>query len=68
MSRQVHFVITVDLDERVPFIDDETFSARFARSEQVWNTETSRWEEYGDEMELYYEALEILNSKPLAED
>ena len=66
MSKQVYFVIGVDLDEGVPFIDDETFSARFSKSEQVWDTETNEWCDYGDEMELYHQALEILNSKPLA--
>jgi hypothetical protein len=68
VSKQVHFVITVDLSEGVPFIDDETYSARFSKSEEVWNTETSEWEDYGEEMELYYRALEILNTVPLAKD
>lgn len=68
MSKQVHFVVTVDLDEGVPFIDDATYSARFSKSEEVWNTETSEWEEYGEEMDLYYQALEILNKVPLAKD
>lgn len=68
MSRQVHFVITVDLDDKVPFIDDETYTARFSKDEQVWDTDKSEWVEYGDEMELYYEALDILNNTPLAKD
>lgn len=68
MSKQVHFVVTVDLSEGVPFIDDETYSARFSKGEEVWDTETSEWEEYGEEMELYYQALEILNTVPLAKD
>jgi hypothetical protein len=66
VSKQVHFVVTVDLDEKVPFIDDDTFTARFAKSEQIWNTETNCWEEDTDEMDLYYQALEILNNTPLA--
>lgn len=68
MSKQVHFVVTVDLENGVPFIDDETFSARFSKSEQIWNTETNRWEEDTDEMDLYYQALEILNTVPLAKE
>jgi hypothetical protein len=67
MSRQVYFVIAVDLDEGVPFIDDEVFTARFGKSEQVWDTEKSEWIP-DPELELYSQALEILNSKPLARD
>lgn len=67
MSKQVYFVIAVDLDEGVPFIDDETFTARFGKSEQVWDTEKSEWIP-DPELELYNQALEILNSKPLAKD
>lgn len=67
MSRQVYFVIAVDLDEGVPFIDDEVFTARFGKSEQVWDTEKSEWIP-DPELELYNQALVILNSKPLASD
>lgn len=67
MSKQVYFVIAVDLDEGVPFIDDETFTARFSKSEQVWDTELNEWVEDSDQ-ELYGQALEILNTKPLAKD
>ncbi len=67
MSKQVYFVIAVDLDEGVPFIDDDTFTARFSKSEQVWDTELNEWIQ-DDDLELYNQALEILNSKPLASD
>lgn len=67
MSKQVYFVVAVDLDEGVPFIDDETFTARFSKSEQVWDTELNEWVQ-DDDLELYNKALEILNSKPLASD
>ncbi len=67
MSKQVYFVVAVDLDEGVPFIDDDTFTARFSKSEQVWDTELKEWVE-DDNLELYNQALEILNSKPLASD
>jgi hypothetical protein len=65
LSKQVYFVVAVDLDEGVPFIDDDTFTARFSKSEQVWDTELSEWVE-DPELDLYNQALEILNSKPLA--
>jgi hypothetical protein len=65
MSKQVYFVVAVDLDEGVPFIDDDTFTARFSKSEQVWDTELGEWVE-DDDLELYNKALEILNTKPLA--
>ena len=67
MSKQVYFVVAVDLDEKVPFIDDDTFTARFSKTEQVWDTELNEWVE-DDDLELYNQALEILNSKPLASD
>lgn len=64
MSKQVSFVITVDLDNKEPFIDDDTFTARFSKKEQVWDTDTQEWVE-DPELELYYQALEILNNTPL---
>ena len=67
MSKQVYFVVAVDLDEGVPFIDDDTFTARFSKTEQVWDTELNEWVEDEDQ-ELYSQALEILNTKPLARD
>ena len=67
MSKQVAFVITVDLDSKEPFIDDDTFTARFSKREQVWNTETKEWEEDPD-LRLYSQALDILNSTPLRKD
>ncbi len=67
MSKQVYFVIAVDLDEGVPFIDDDTFTARFSKTEQVWDTDKNEWIE-DPELELYNQALEILNTTPLAKD
>jgi superoxide dismutase len=67
VSKQVYFVVAVDLDEGVPFIDDDTFTARFSKTEQVWDTELNEWVEDEDQ-ELYSQALEILNTKPLARD
>jgi hypothetical protein len=67
MSKQVYFVIGVDLDSKEPFIDDDVFTARFGKDEQVWDTEKIGWIE-DPELELYSEALEILNKVPLRKD
>lgn len=67
MSRIVHFVVGVDLDEGVPFIDDETFTARFNKDEKVWDTEKNEWREEDYETE-YLPALEILNTVALARE
>jgi hypothetical protein len=67
MAKQVYFVIGVDLETKEPFIDDGTFTARFSRHEQVWDTETQQWEE-DDQAFLYEEAVEILNTKPLRKE
>lgn len=68
MSKQVYFVVGVDLDQKEVFIDDETFTARFSKSEQVWDSELEQWIR-DPNLDLYTEALEILNSgRPLAKD
>jgi hypothetical protein len=67
MSKQVYFVVAVDLDEGVPFIDDDTFTARFSSTEQVWDTELQEWQEDPDQ-ELYDRALTILNNVPLGKE
>jgi hypothetical protein len=67
MAKQVYFVVAVDLDECVPFIDDDTFTARFSSTEQVWDTELQEWQEDPDQ-EFYDKALKILNTIPLAKD
>jgi hypothetical protein len=67
MSKQVYFVIGVDVDEGTAFIDDESFIARFGKDEQVWDTELREW--VSDEGQgSYHKALDILNSKPLTSD
>jgi hypothetical protein len=69
MSRQVYFVIGVDLDDKTVFIDDDTFTARFGKDEQVWDTDKQEWREYeGEEQEEYDLALEILNTEKLRDD
>lgn len=67
MSKLVYFVVAVDLDAGVPFIDDDTFMARFNKDEKVWDTELNEWREEDYDTE-YLPALEILNSVPLAKD
>jgi hypothetical protein len=64
LSKQVAFVITVDLDDKEAFIDDALFMAKFGKSEQAWDTEAPEGVEE-PENELYYQALEILNNTPL---
>lgn len=69
MGRQVYFVVAVDLDDKTVFIDDDTFTARFGKDEQVWDTEKQEWREYeGKEQEEYDLALEILNTEKLRDD
>ena len=68
MSRQVMFVIAVDLDTKEVFIDDDSLVARFGHHEQVWNTDTEEWEADDEDSTAYTEALEILNTKKLASD
>lgn len=66
MSRQVYFVVSVDLDTKQLWIDDETFTSMFSRSQEVWDTELNGWRGYGEgEYEL---ALNILNKKEFAND
>jgi hypothetical protein len=43
MSEQVYFVVGVDLKSKEVFIDDEASTARFSKSEQVWDTTTEQW-------------------------
>jgi hypothetical protein len=62
MSKQVVFVVTVDLDTKQVFIDDDLLVARFASHEQVWDTATQKWEADDEEATLYQEALNILNT------
>lgn len=68
MSRQVMFVISVDLDTKEVFIDDDSLVARFGSHEQVWNTDTEEWEADDENSTAYAEALEILNTKKLNSD
>ena len=67
MSKQVYFVVSVDVETEKVFIDDDTFVARFGLDEQVWDNELNEWIE-DPEMDLYNQALKILNSKPIAKD
>jgi hypothetical protein len=67
VSREVHFVIAVDVDEKTVRIDDETFMARFDFSQQVWNNKTQMWE-LDPNLETYYEALHLLNTRELERD
>lgn len=62
MSRQVMFVIAVDIDTAEIMIDDEVFTARFDKCEAAFDTDREEWiADPGDE--LYVAALDILNAK-----
>ena len=67
LSKQVYFVVGVDLDQKEVFIDDEAFTARFSKSEQVWDDELEQWID-DPNLDLYTEALEILNKKTPRDD
>ena len=67
MSKIVYFVIGVDLDTKEPFIDDDTFVARFADDEQVYDDITGKWS-HDYNQKGYNKALKILNTKPIAKD
>ena len=66
MSREIHFVLAVDLDSQTVSVDDGTYVARFQPSEQVWDTDLLAWRDY--EEGEYDLALQILNTKPLEND
>jgi hypothetical protein len=68
MAKQVYFVVAVDLGTGVPFIDDTVLTARFDSNEQVWDTETEKWESDDEDATLYLKALEILNTVPLSKE
>jgi hypothetical protein len=68
MSRQVPFVIMVDIDSEKLYIDDDIFDAKFGKHEGVYDVDPEWGEEYGlwmpdKEGKLYKEALRILNKK-----
>lgn len=60
MAKEIHFVITVNLDEKSKRIDDDTLSAMF-HSGTGWDSETQEW--FVEEDDQYQEALAILNDK-----
>ena len=67
MSKQVFFVIGVDLDDEEVFIADDTYSARFSEDEQVWDTDINEWVE-DEDRKYYLDALDLLNNKKLARE
>jgi hypothetical protein len=62
LSRQVSFVIAVDVDTHEVIIDDQTFTAKFSKEEGTWDTELEEWIADPND-ELYVAALDILNAK-----
>jgi hypothetical protein len=65
MARIVHFVIAVDIDNKTVHIDDDTFTAVFHNG-ALYDEDNQEWREEDYDTE-YLPALEILNTKPLAE-
>lgn len=61
MTKYVHFVISVNLENNEVQIDDDTYTAVFHNG-GLYDSETQEWriEDYDTE---YFPALEILNSK-----
>jgi hypothetical protein len=59
MSRQVHYVVVVDLTTKEWWVDDDTFTARFGKDEGTWDTDTYEWETTNWDDNIT--ALEILN-------
>lgn len=66
MSREIKYILSVNLDEQTVRIDDDSFSLRYSEREQVWDTDLEEWRDYKEgEYEL---ALELLNTKKLEDD
>jgi hypothetical protein len=66
MSREIHFVLAVDLDKKTVSIDDGSYQARWSSNEQVWDNDLFIWREFlKGEYEL---ALKLLNEKKLEDD
>jgi len=64
MSREVLFVVAVDVDKKTVYIDAETEAVRFTPDEGYFDTEKGEWFEDTDDV-LYQQALEILETKKL---
>lgn len=65
MSREIHFIVVVNIDDKTVRIDDDTFITRFSSKEQVWDTELSEWRDFDEEATEYTEAVQILNNSKL---
>lgn len=62
MSREVHFVVAVDVDTGTISIDDDTYTTRFSGNEGYWDSEAGEW--FPDPEQIHYnKALKILNHK-----
>ena len=62
MSKQVHFVIAVDVDTKEISIEDDTYLARFDEEQGYFDTDTESWEADDDQF-FYDQAYKILNTK-----
>jgi len=62
MSKQVYFVIAVDVDNKTVAIDDEMFSLHYETLGGYYDTKTKEWG-VDEDNSIYDKALKILNAK-----
>jgi hypothetical protein len=65
MSRWVHFVVAVDIDNNQVMLDDDTLRAKF--QETLYDDVAEEWREEDYETE-YLPALKILNKTKLGKE
>lgn len=66
MSREIKFIVSVDLDDQTVRIDDDSLIMRYSEKEQVWDTDLQEWRPF--EENEYETAVELLNTKKLEDD
>jgi len=66
MARQVVFVISVDIDNKIVFINDDVLTTVFEADQSVWDTEAMEWRKHT--YNEYQKALRLLNTEKLADD
>lgn len=61
MSKQVRYVVLVDLESKRVYTDDEAYTERFHEWEGTYDTKTDQWKEtnWAD----HIKALKILNKE-----
>lgn len=59
MSKKVSYVVVVDIDEKVAYVDDQAFVSKFSLNEGTYDTTTKEWTE--TEWDDHIKALMILS-------